>query len=149
MWASSPPGTTRRPTRPCARRRRRASARAWRSRWGRSGSTAERRVEIDRRHAERGEVIELLIDALEVAAHVVPATRPLLRRAPIGGRCIEPPRAVRRSVGVVPAVALGQRPPVELQNWVVVSEIPGVGIVVPAAVAEAFGEDLVDDGILR
>ena len=105
----------------------------------------EDRVEVDRRDAEALQVVELARDAREVAAHVVAAARALDRRAPRRRVAVEAPRAVRRRVGVAAAVALGLRVPRQLQDRVVVAHVAGLRVVLRVPVAEAVGEDLVDD----
>ena len=104
----------------------------------------EDRVEVDRRDAQRVEVGELLVDAPQVAAHVVAATRLLA-----GAAVVEARRALRVGHRVVAAVALGQRVPVELQDRIVVADVAGLRVVVGPAVPEPVREDLVDDRVLR
>ena len=78
------------------------------------GRGIEDRVEVNRRDAERLQVIQILVDPLQVAAHVVSTSRRLSRRAGGSWRWIEAPRACGRRVGVVAAVALGFGIPGEL-----------------------------------
>jgi hypothetical protein len=109
----------------------------------------EDRVEIDRVDAGRLEDLELLVDALEIAAVVVAPARLLLGRAVGRWGRVEPPRAVRRGVGVVAAIALGLDAPRQLHDRIVVPDRAGRQVVADPAVAEPVGEDLVDHGVRR
>ena len=73
----------------------------------------EDRVEVDRGDAQRGEVVELLRHALQVAAEVVTAARRLARARRLGEA-----RRTDRARGVVAAVALGQVAPAQLDDLV-------------------------------
>ena len=102
----------------------------------------EDRVQVDDRDAERFQVIQLLVDALQVAAEVIPAAGLL----GTGG------------VGVAAAVAFGHFSPLFENNLiqggvgavgVVIARFQTCGVVARIAIAEAIREDLVNHGILH
>ena len=95
----------------------------------------EDRVEVDRGDAELLQVVELLPDALEVAAEVVAAVRAL---------------AARLGRGVVAAVALREVVPRLLRRGErAVADRPDRRVVLRVRVLEAVREDLVDDRVPR
>src|SRR5215203_7551544 len=94
----------------------------------------EDRVEVDRGDTELLEVVELLADALQVAAEVVAAHRAL---------------ATRHS-GVVAAVALRQGPPCLARGRDrAVADRPDRRVVLRVRVREPVREDLVDHRVAR
>jgi len=98
------------------------------------GGRFEDGVEVDGGNAQLFDVIQLIQDALQVAAVEVLAVGARARAGGIAGIAdrLVPVGLVRAEDGV----------------WLIIKGCAGWGVVVEIAIAEAVGEDLVEDGVL-
>ena len=112
------------------------------------GTAIKDGVEVDGGDAERFEIIEPFIHALEIAAEIITSARTFLGGAVIGRGGIEAPRTISCAIRVVAAVAFGQCSPLEFNDRIIVADITGLRVVVVAAVEETVWEDLIDACLL-
>ena len=88
-----------------------------------------------------------MLNAVKITSEVVASAR-LLDGAGVHRR-VKAPRAVAGGIAVEVAVAFGECPPLLRDYRILVTDVTGLGIVLPVSVAKAVREDLIDNGILR